>query len=183
MRRAPGPGQRVRPPPRPLLRTGRLVLVPQTLAAARDVVAGGTAGLDFAPGYPHDDSLDVLRFMAGHGVDDADGGWFVTLAADGRVIGDCGLKGWADADGRVEVGYGLAAPFRGLGYGSEAVGALLGWLRTRSEVRTVLAEVLAANAPSRRLVERLGFAATAEEGGSVWYALALRPAVGGPQRW
>ena len=172
------------PPPRPLLRTGRLVLVPQTLAAARDVVGGGTAGLAFAPGYPHDDSLDVLRFMAEHGVGDSDGGWFVTLGSDGRVVGDCGLKGWVDADGRVEVGYGLAAPFRGLGYASEAVGALIGWLRGQPEVRTVLAEVLATNTPSRRLVERLGFVVADEVAGSVWYALELASPSGGTAgRW
>lgn len=140
------------------LATARLVLVPQTLAAARALLAGEDPGLPLGEGYPHADSLDVMRFAVPAARSDDDlGAWFVTLAEDGRVIGDCGTKGWVDDDGRVEIGYGLAAPFRGKGYGAEAVGALVGWLRAQPDVRTVAARVEVGNVPSRRLLERLGF--------------------------
>jgi RimJ/RimL family protein N-acetyltransferase len=141
------------------LRTERLVLVPQSRAAARALLAGEDPGLPLAAGYPHADSLDALRMQVEHGGAD-DGGWFVTLASDGRVVGDCGTFGPPDEDGRVEIGYGLAAPSRGQGIGTEAVGALVGWLVTQPDVRLVTASVEVGNDPSRRLLERLGFTLT-----------------------
>jgi RimJ/RimL family protein N-acetyltransferase len=146
---------------RPTLRTPRLVLVPQTLAAARALLAGEDPGLPLGEGYPHADTLDGLRMLVEHGGPD-DGGWFVTLADDGRVVGDCGTLGWADELGRVEIGYGLAAPFRGRGLGTEAVGALADWVADQPGVTAVWASVEVGNEPSRRLLERLGFALTGE---------------------
>ena len=90
------------------------------------------------------------------------GGWFVTLAQDGRVIGDCGTHGWVDDEGRVEIGYGLAAPWRGRGFGIEAVRALVDWVAAQPDVRTVEASVEVGNEVSRRVLERLGFAYTGD---------------------
>ncbi len=144
---------------RPRLETERLVLLPQSMAAARALLAGADPGLPLAEGYPHADSLDALRMQVEHGGPD-DGGWFVTLAEDGRVVGDCGTFGPPDDDGRVEIGYGLAAPFRGRGLGTEAVRALVDWLVTLPDVREVTASVEVGNEPSRRLLATLGFTLT-----------------------
>lgn len=141
---------------RPELRTERLVLVPQTRDAAAALLAGTDSGLPLAEGYPHADTFDALRMFVEFGGPE-DGGWFVTLAQDDRVIGDCGTHGWVDEDGRVEIGYGLAAPFRGRGFGTEAVRALADWVAGQPEVRVVSASVEVGNEPSRRLLERLGF--------------------------
>jgi RimJ/RimL family protein N-acetyltransferase len=138
------------------LTTERLVLLPQTLESARALLAGEDAGLPLADGYPHADTLDALRMFVENGSTDDDGGWFVTLA-DGRVIGDCGTIGWTDQDGRVEIGYGLAAPYRGKGYGTEAVRVLADWVAAQPGVTAVTAEVEVGNNASRRLLERLGF--------------------------
>ena len=146
---------------RPRLTTPRTVLVPQTLDSARALLAGEDTGLPLAEGYPHADSLDALRMHVEHGGPD-DGGWFGTLADDGRVVGDCGTFGPPDDEGRVEIGYGLAAPFRGRGLGTEAVGALVDWLVAQPEVRTVTASVEVGNEPSRRLLVALGFTLVAE---------------------
>ena len=140
----------------PRMTTERLVLVPQTLEAARALLAGQDAGLPLADGYPHADTFDALRMFVDWVTSDDEGGWFVTLA-DGRVIGDCGTHGWTDDAGRVEIGYGLAAPYRGQGYGTEAVRALAGWLAAQPDVRTVTASVEVGNVASRRLLERLDF--------------------------
>ena len=66
-----------------------------------------------------------------------------------------------DAAGSVEIGYGLAAPSRGQGYGSEAVAAVTEWLLSQPEVRQVQAHTLTSNAPSRRVLEKAGFATSA----------------------
>lgn len=148
--------------PRPQLRTERLVLVSQTREAALALLEGRDCGLPLAEGYPHADTLDGLRMYVEHGGPD-DGGWFVTLAQDGRVVGDCGTLGWTDEQGRVEIGYGLAAPFRGRGLGTEAVRVLADWVAAQPGVRTVTASVEVGNEASRRLLERLGFVLVGEE--------------------
>jgi RimJ/RimL family protein N-acetyltransferase len=148
----------------PRLTTERLVLLPQTLESARALLAGADAGLLLADGYPHADSFDALRMFVEHGSNDDDGGWFVTLA-DGRVIGDCGTLGWTDQQGGVEIGYGLAAPYRGRGYGTEAVRVLADWVAAQAGVTAVTASVEIGNIASRRLLERLGFELTGEAEG------------------
>src|SRR5262245_58867583 len=77
--------------------------------------------------------------------------------ANDQAIGVCWTKGWVDDDGRVEIAYELRGPHRGKGLGSEAVGALVDWLRYQPDVRAVVAEAHVGNTASRRLLERLGF--------------------------
>jgi RimJ/RimL family protein N-acetyltransferase len=130
------------------------------------VLDGTDPGIPLAEGYPHADTADAMRGPVEHGESDEECGWFVTLAEDGRVIGDCGTLGWTDEQGHVEIGYGFAAPFRGRGYGTEAVRALAGWIASQPEVSAVAASVEVGNMASRRLLERLGFALTGEIDGS-----------------
>jgi RimJ/RimL family protein N-acetyltransferase len=125
------------------------------------MLEGGDTWLDLAPGYPHADTADGLGMWVEHGGPD-DGGWFVTLAADGRVIGDCGTAGPPDDEGRQEIGYGLAAPFRGQGLGTEAVRLMADWLAEQPGIRSLTADVEVGNDASRRLLERLGFRLTGE---------------------
>jgi len=157
----------VAPVPKPILRAGRVVLVPQTMEQARALLEGRDPGLDLAPGYPHADTADGLRMWVEHGGPDwsEGGGWFVTLADDGRVVGDCGTAGPPDDEGRQEIGYGLAAPFRGQGLGTEAVRVMADWLAGLPEVRALTADVEVGNDASRRLLERLGFRLVDERDG------------------
>ena len=83
------------------------------------------------------------------------------LKAEGQlgavVIIDLGTHGPVDEAGRVEIGYGLAAPSRGRGYGSEAVAAVTEWLLSQPGVRQVRAHTLTDNMPSRRVLEKAAF--------------------------
>jgi [ribosomal protein S5]-alanine N-acetyltransferase len=151
--------------PLPELRTDRLVLLPQTLAEARALLAGQDPGRPLAEGYPHADTADALRMYVENGGSDQDGGWFVTLADDGRIIGDCGTLGWTDDKGRVEIGYGLSAKFRRRGFGAETARALADWVAAQPGVHAVTAAVQFGNLASRRLLERLGFALVGEADG------------------
>jgi RimJ/RimL family protein N-acetyltransferase len=153
------------------LDTPRLTLTPVTVAAARAVVGGDLAAVPGAPGWPHADTLDALRPYAAHGSDDVPGPWLVTLRETGLVIGECGWYGPPGDDGEVEIGYGFVAAYRGQGYGTEAVRALVGWVRTQPGVRTVTAGTEVTNLASRRLLERLGFTVAATAGPTVRYAL------------
>ena len=94
-------------------------------------------------------------------------GWLVTVG--GEVIGDIGTHGPVDEAGRVEIGYGLAAPSRGQGYGSEAVAAVTDWLLSQPGVRQVRAHTLTSNAPSRRVLEKAGFTYVGLDEGEALY--------------
>src|SRR2546421_218532 len=111
---------------------GRAPPEPATAGMARASLAGDmsvltAAGLTAAGGWPHEDTADGLGMIVKTGEPLS---WLVV--AGGAVIGDCGLHGGThgpvDEAGRVEIGYGLAAPSRGQGYGSEGVGASTEWL-------------------------------------------------------
>jgi RimJ/RimL family protein N-acetyltransferase len=135
-----------------LIRTDRLVLAPVSREVAEAVVAGDLSAVDAAEGWPHDDTLDGLKMALdlGHAP-----GWFVEL--DGVVIGDCGIHRDPDERGEVEIGFGLAAPYRGRGFGGEVVGGLSRWLLEQPGVRRVCARVLLENQPSQRVLQRSGF--------------------------
>jgi RimJ/RimL family protein N-acetyltransferase len=151
------------------IETRRLVLVPLSVEIADAIIAGDLSVVESAEGWPHADTLDALRMAVK--TDAAWPVWLVTL--DGLVIGDCGTVGPLDRAGDIEIGFGLAAEHRGVGYGTELVEALSQWLLRQPGVRRVVArEVLADNAPSRRALERAGFSLEELEGGLVSYALA-----------
>jgi RimJ/RimL family protein N-acetyltransferase len=166
------------------LATARLHLEPVTAEMARAVLAGdlsvlAAAGLTAAEGWPHEDTADGLGMIVKTGESLS---WLVVTG--GAVIGDCGLHGGppggpagpVDEAGRVEIGYGLAAPSRGQGYGSEVVAAITGWLLARPEVRQVRACTLTDNMPSRRVLEKAGFAYTGIEDGEAVYERDAPPA-------
>jgi RimJ/RimL family protein N-acetyltransferase len=148
------------------LRTARLRLEPVTIETARAILAGDLSGLTVADGWPHEDTADGLAMAAKGGRPPS---WLIL--ADGMVIGDCGLHGPVDEDGGVEIGYGLAAPWRGQGYGSEAVAAITEWLLGQPEVRQIRARTLISNAPSRRVLEKAGFQFTGLDDGEAVYQL------------
>lgn len=82
-------------------------------------------------------------------------GWFLML--EGVVIGDCGTHGEPDERGDVELGYGLARPYRGQGYGTEVATGLSRWLLSQDDVRRVVGRAALDNPPARRTLERAGF--------------------------
>ena len=147
----------------PRLAGPRVALVPVPRSLARAVVTGAdpapelaALGLRAGRGWPHEDTPDALRALAEHGADGDDGGWLV--AVEGEVVGDCGWRGGADSAGDVLLGYGLAAPYREQGLGTEAVAVLCAWAEQQPGVQRLVAEVHVDNAASRRLLRRLGFA-------------------------
>lgn len=96
------------------------------------------------------------------------------IVVDGAVAGGTGPVGVPDADGVLEIGYGIAPAYRGQGVATAAVRLLCAQLFADPRVRAISAEMLEGNAPSRQLVERLGFRrqARAERDGHRRYVLA-----------
>jgi RimJ/RimL family protein N-acetyltransferase len=88
---------------------------------------------------------------------DTSGGWYqfaIERRAARGLIGDCAAL--FDPAG-VEIGFTMAPAHQGQGYATEAVGALLGYIRSRGHP-TAVAWCDVENDASRRVLERLGFA-------------------------
>jgi RimJ/RimL family protein N-acetyltransferase len=144
------------------------VLVEIALADIDSLLSADHADRPVAPGWPHADTVAAFNFLHSGGTQ------FLIIDDNGRVAGECGTKSPPDVEGRVEIGYGLAASSRGQRLGSRAVSELLDWLRRHPQITTVEAEIHVSNEPSRRLVERLGFTLSGSpERGYVRYHLLL----------
>jgi RimJ/RimL family protein N-acetyltransferase len=85
------------------------------------------------------------------------------------VVGSSGFRGLPNADGEVEIGYGIHAAHRSRGYATEAVEALVEWALAQEGVRGVVAHCDPANEPSLRVLAKAGFAeAGARDGLARW---------------
>ena len=93
-----------------------------------------------------------LASYAAHGF----GLWGVEPGEGGALLGMCGLlqRDWLDAP---DLGYAFLPAARGRGVAREAAEAVLALARPRFGADTVLAIVNPENAPSIRLLERVGF--------------------------
>ncbi len=134
------------------LATPRLELRPIGRDLARSIAGGDVSALRTAPGWPQPGTVNGVRMALERG---QPAGWLVIL--DDEVVGDCGVHAPVDEDGRVEIGYGLAEPFRGRGLGTELVSTVSGWLLDHPDVREVSARIERDNAASRRVLERADF--------------------------
>ncbi len=150
--------------------TSRLELVPATAALIRleigNPVKLGQALDAFVPAaWPPESVLPVLEFFAQEleanpNTEGFSGYyWLDTESSAGRrtLIGSGGFKGKPDADGSVEVGYGVLPEFQNLGYATEAVRGLVTWALSQKSVGRVIAEAFPDNVPSVRVLAHCGF--------------------------
>jgi RimJ/RimL family protein N-acetyltransferase len=157
--------------------TERLTLVPLTRAEAAAVaaLARDRAARPWAVDYPTEGDLVVAGIVgeAGTAYDEQAplGPRQLVLTATGEVVGGAGFLFPPDADGSVEIGYGLAESVRGLGLATEAVQALVARAAEHGAL-AVVALTTPDNAPSQRVLARCGFVrdgeVPAEDGSPMW---------------
>jgi [ribosomal protein S5]-alanine N-acetyltransferase len=99
-------------------------------------------------------------------------GFALVHRASGSVVGRCGFKGPPDADGVVEIAYGVNPEHEGKGYATEAAGALVGYALSHGQIRVVRAHTLPQANASTRVLAKCGFHRVGEvmdpEDGLVW---------------
>ena len=96
----------------------------------------------------------------------SDGDWitrFVVDASLGTVVGLAGFHGAPDEEGRVEVGYQIAAQYQRRGYARAALEALLDVAARTPSVLIVRASIAPSNDASRALVAPYAFAHVGEQ--------------------
>jgi ribosomal-protein-alanine N-acetyltransferase len=99
--------------------------------------------------------LSALQTAAG--ADPWKYGFAVVEIASGLVIGNGGFAGAPDADGVVEIAYGIVPDYEGHGYATEVAQALVDYARNKGRARTVCAHTLAAPNASTRVLEKCAF--------------------------
>lgn len=95
--------------------------------------------------------------------------WLMVDICDNLAMGLVGFKGAPDADGSVEIGYGVNSIYQGRGYMTEGVGALLEWAFSHAECRQVTAFTLPANIASRKVLVKNGFREISSAGEEIQY--------------
>jgi RimJ/RimL family protein N-acetyltransferase len=101
-------------------------------------------------------------------------GFAMVHVASNTVIGSASFKGPPDADGVVEVAYGVVPSQQGRGYATEATAALVSYAFADDRVRVVRAHTLPRNDASARVLAKCGFTRIGE---------VIDPADGPVWRW
>jgi len=90
----------------------------------------------------------------------------------GADVGSCAFKGPPDAEGIVEIAYGVSEAYRGRGYAKESAAALVGYAFTEGSASVVRAHTKPDNEASARVLVAAGFEKLGEvidpEDGLVW---------------
>ncbi|MCP5517501.1 MAG: GNAT family N-acetyltransferase [Verrucomicrobiales bacterium] len=111
-------------------------------------------------------------------------GFKVIHRESGGVVGRCGFKGPPDAEGVVEIAYGIEPEQQSRGFATEATAALASHAFSQPLVRLVRAHTLPQPNASTRVLEKCGFTRIGEvqdpEDGSVWRWERRRPSAGTP---
>ena len=139
------------------------------------ILSGARDGRPWAADYPSEGDTHVARELASGRWrlptdDEPWGPWQVVDASSGLVVGGAGLHGPPDADGTVEIGYGIVESFRGRGIATDAVARVCA-LATSHGAHRVIAETDADNAASQRTLQRNGFLERDGDATSIWWSL------------
>jgi [ribosomal protein S5]-alanine N-acetyltransferase len=139
----------------------------EALLEGRRAAAAALVGTAVPPDWPDGAFASFLRLRLGQlRSEPAAQPWLVRLlverAEPRRLVGHGGFHGppgvnALSAADAVELGYALFPEFRGRGYATEAVAALIAWASEEHGLRRFVASVSPTNEPSLALVRRLGF--------------------------
>ena len=111
--------------------------------------------------------MSTWRFRARQVVETpVDLDWFTGILQDvatGEVVGMAGFHAAPDADGMVEMGYGVDPAYRRRGYARAALVALLERARREPDVHVLRATISPDNAPSLGLIAQFPFVEVGEQ--------------------
>ncbi|MBR0231578.1 MAG: GNAT family N-acetyltransferase [Clostridia bacterium] len=107
------------------------------------------ANIDVTRGYIESIDRRYLRGLYGD--------WAVELKENGRMIGTCGYANVDSSRMHCEIGYVLSPDYRGKGYMTEAVKAILELSFLTLGFETAELRIMQGNARSAALAERVGF--------------------------
>lgn len=96
--------------------------------------------------------------------------WLLIRKSDRTVVGAADFKDVPNAEGEVEIGYGLGSEFEHCGYMTEAVRSMCAWALAQPGVTHVTAETDLDGLASQRVLLRCGFKESSR-GETAWWRL------------
>lgn len=133
-------------------------------------------GMDWAAGFPsfeHVDFLNAFIADASHHKDPGPFGLYLVVVNEGNlVIGGAGFVGPPNAEGTVEIVVELEPAVRKLGYGSEAIAAIVAVARDNGAKRVITGTPLA-NVVGQRAIEHGGLSEVSRDEWIVNFAVDL----------
>jgi ribosomal-protein-alanine N-acetyltransferase len=154
--------------PIPELRTDRLLLrgiQPEDVDAYHQRLFADPEVMRFLPGgepIPRERLDGVVERTRDHWEQHGYGVWVVCDAADGEVIGQCGLR-LIDEVSETELLYAFARATWGRGIGTEAATAAVAFGFDRTSLDRIVAYAVQDNVASTRIMAKLGMRFEAEE--------------------
>lgn len=147
------------------IHTERLILIPFTLEVTNTLQSGDTSillrlGLQLTPYWPDQEAIDTFpKIITNLNLVQEPTGfesYMVVHRESMTVIGDAGFKGLPNAEGEVDIGYAIIAQAQNRGYAQETAKSLINWAFQQPAVKAVTARCLLDNAPSARVLVKLG---------------------------
>ncbi len=83
--------------------------------------------------------------------------WTIISKSENQIVGDLCIVGEPNTEGEIEIGYGTYEEYRGKGYMSEAVGAMIEWAKCEPDVLSIVAATDKNNIASYRILEKHNF--------------------------
>ena len=145
----------------PELETERLILRKMRVGDCDDMFeyAQRSDVTEFLTWKPHPDVFYTKEYLAFIGEHYAAGDffdWAIVLREENKMIGTCGFTRFNYAANSAEVGYVINPKYRGVGIAPEAVGKVIEFGFEKLGLNRIEAKFMEDNAPSRRVMEKLG---------------------------
>ncbi|MDN0033809.1 GNAT family N-acetyltransferase [Oscillibacter valericigenes] len=134
-----------------VIETQRLYIFPKSIEEMK-VLCNIESDPEMKKAYA--EMLDTIQKLDGREERGAD--WNINLKT-GVSVGDICFKGSPDAEGAVEIGYGIDETYRRMGYATEAVSGIVNWALTQDGVRLVIAQTEPINKISQKVLLKNGF--------------------------
>lgn len=81
--------------------------------------------------------------------------WTAINKADNKMVGGLCVVGEPDLEGEIEIGYGTYEAFQNRGFMTEIVSGIVGWAKTQSKVKSVIASTEKINIASSKVLEKI----------------------------
>ncbi|GAB3195794.1 RimJ/RimL family protein N-acetyltransferase [Pontibacter aydingkolensis] len=99
--------------------------------------------------------------------------WLAISKTKNRVVADFLIKKGPDAEGEVEIGYGVYPNHEGKGWMTKVVAGFLQWAQEQPRIKIVLAETSKKNVPSIRVLQKNGFILSRENAKFYYWRIKL----------
>ncbi len=162
------------------LQTERLTLIPFTTQICKNLINEDYSDLDNiglkkGKSWPDEDVLETLpKIISNLSLVESPTGfesWMIIKNKTSEIIGDLGFKGFNYEKGNIDIGYGLIKEERGKGYAEEATKTLIKWAFSEEIVKEITARCLIDNIGSIKLLKKLNFDVTKNDGEIIHWSL------------